>query len=217
MKMLLYLVKKDLILTKKYLLLLLIFAIGIPIFLASEIDLSTAGFLEFFLSVFFVQYMLFNTVSMAEDKYKGSALLCATPYTRNALVKAKYLFSLLVFLTSYIVYTLTVLLAPIDMEMLNIFTLGISLLSITVFWGIIIPLQYQFGYQRIKYIAWPLVFMSFFILPAIVKWMQSNNISLQLPLPFPPVIQDLVPIFLALVIGFVSMNVSVHIYARKAL
>jgi ABC-2 type transport system permease protein len=90
--MLFNLVKKDFILAKKYLLLLIAIAVVVQIFITIKVNFSSGGFLGFFITVLYFEFMLFNTVSMLEDKYKGSALLCTTPYTRNTLVKAKYLF-----------------------------------------------------------------------------------------------------------------------------
>lgn len=215
--MLFNLVKKDLILTKKYLMFMLILAIGLPIFIQSKNFLNDGGFLSFFITVLFTQYILFNMVSMSETKYKGAALLCATPYTRNALVKAKYLFLLVIFVCCYVIYTTTAFLSPIDMEMLNIPIFGISLLITTIFFGIMLPLQYQFGYEKTQFIFRLFIITSPFVSPAIVEFLKSRGISFQSAPSFPPIIQALFPCFLALVIGFVSMIVSIHIYSKKDL
>lgn len=215
--MLFNLVKKDLILTKKYLLFMLIFAIGAPIFIHRTTSiLNDGGFLSFFLTAFMTQYILYSQVSMSEAKYKGAALLCATPYTRNALVKAKYLFLLVIFVCCYIIYTTTAVLAPIDMKMLNIAILGISLLITTIFFGIMLPVQYHFGYEKTIFIFQFLFMIPFFLFPTVAKFWISSNISFQTP-SFPPIIQALFPSFLALAIGFVSMLVSIHIYSKKNL
>lgn len=211
--MLLNLIKKDLILAKKYLFFMFIFAIGAPIFIEVKTNFMSEGFLGFFITVLFIQYMLFNTVSMLEYKSNGAVLLCTTPYTRNALVKAKYLLILIIFVFSYILYTVTSFLAPIDIPMLSISAVGISLLIITIFFGIYIPIQYQLGFEKTKYIAAALIFISPFIFTNIVKLVQQNNIGLQIRLPF----ENLFPYFIALVIGSASMIVSTHIYSRKDL
>ncbi|ASS91256.1 hypothetical protein AP3564_14450 [Aeribacillus pallidus] len=54
--MLLHLVKKDLILAKKYLLVMLIFAIVAPIFNNSKLGLSNGSFISFLTTVLFVEY-----------------------------------------------------------------------------------------------------------------------------------------------------------------
>ena len=193
-----------------------IFAIGAPIFIQSKNNLNDGGFLSFFLTVFMTQYLLFNMVSMSEAKYKGSALLCATPYTRNALVKAEYLFLLVIFVCCYVIFTTTVFLASIDMKLLNISVMGISLLTTTLFFGIILPIQYQFGYEKTNFIFRIIFMIPFFVLPSIWNFLKSSNISFQIP-SFPPIIQALFPGFLALLIGYISMIVSIHIYSKKDL
>ena len=193
-----------------------IFAIGAPIFIQSRNNLNDGGFISFFLTAFMTQYLLFNMVSMSESKYKGAAFLCATPYTRNALVKAEYSFLLVIFVCCYIIYTTTAFLAPIDMKMLNISVIGISLLITTLFFGIILPVQYQLGYEKTNFIFRIIFLIPFFALPSILEFIKSNNISFQIP-SFPPIIQALFPGLLALVIGYVSMRVSIHIYSKKDL
>jgi len=133
------------------------------------------------------------------------------------LVKAKYLFMLVIFICAYIIYTITIVVSSLGIVRLNIFTFGISLLIITIFFGIIIPLQYQFGYEKTKYIFFAIIFITSFGTPTLLKWMQSNNIILQITLPFPQIVQDLLPCLLAIIIGFVSMIVSIHIYSKKNL
>ena len=88
--MLLHLVKKDFLLSKKYWIVLLVAAILLPVFIQTKL-VSGGEFLSFSLSTLYIVFLLFSTVSMMEDKYKGAALLCTTPYTRNALVKLYWL------------------------------------------------------------------------------------------------------------------------------
>lgn len=216
MMMLINLVKKDLILVKSYLLFTFASMVFFPVFLSIKTNFPI-DFLGFCLTALFIVYALFNTVSMAEHKYKGSTLLCATPYTRSALVKAKYLFILAIFICCYIIYTVTALLVPIDMTLLNTSTLGISLLIAAVYFGIIIPIQYQFGYEKTKYISFFFIFITPFVFPYILKLIQTSNIIPEVTLPFPQIIQDLIPSILALASGLVSMYISIHIYSRKSL
>lgn len=217
MMMLLSLVKKDFILIKKYWIFLVVISVAVPIFITVKADFSSGGFLSFFTTVIFLEYMLFGTVSIAEDKYKGSALLCATPYTRNALVKAKYIFIFAIFICIYIIYTITAFVTPIGIENLSFFTLGISLLIITVYFGISIPMQYKYGYEKTKYISMFIVFISPFIIPTIIKWLQTKNFNLHVSIPLPQVIENLLIYFLVLLIGFVSMLISINIYSKKEL
>lgn len=211
--MLFNLVKKDLILAKKYLAILFVFSIIAPIFIEMKTEFMSGGFLGFFITALFTQYMLFNTVSMMEHKSKGSVLLCATPYTRKALVKAKYLFILVIFICNCLIYTVTFYFIPTGIPMLNASIFGISLLILVTIFGAVIPLQYQFGYEETKYISWFFVFISPFVLPIIIKLLKSNNISPKFSFPF----GNLFLYFLALIIGLVSMVMSIRIYSKKNL
>jgi len=214
MKMLFSLVKKDFILAEKYLFIIIAFVIGGPIFLTiklNEIGFTDGGFISFFITVLFAEYVLFGTVAMAEEKYKGGALLSAMPYTRDVLVEAKYLFALLVFLFCYISYTIVAMFFPLSK--LNISTVGISLLILTIFWGIIIPLQYKFGYEKTKYISWIFVFMSPFIFPRTISLLYANNISFN----FNSSWRNLLLYILSLIISYISMSISMKIYSQKDL
>lgn len=95
--MLLHIVKKDFILAKKNLLIMLVSAVVNPLFIYSRLRFTSASFASFLITVLFIEYNLFNMVAMQEDKYKGSVLLCTTPYTRNSVIKTKYLFILVIF------------------------------------------------------------------------------------------------------------------------
>lgn|GEM_PF-1438753 len=215
--MLFSLVKKDFILGKNYLLILLVFAVVGPIYMTTAINFSSGGFLNFFPIALLIEFMLIGTVSMAEDKYRGSTLLCTTPYTRNSLVKARYIFILIIFFCNYIIYTIMTFVVPIGIDKLDVFTLGISLLFLIVFFGISMPIEYRFGYEKMKYISLCIIMLFFFVVPNIVKWLISNNIRFKISIPFSPIIQNLFPYVLALVIGLISMSLSIGIYSKKNL
>jgi len=213
--MLFNLVLKDFILAKKYIVFIIIIAIAVPIYItASEVS-NNGGFSGFFITALYLEHFLFATVSVAEEKYKGAALLCTTPYTRNTLVKAKYISGLAIFICAYIIYTITAFVVPMGIEKLNIFAFGSSLLIITIIWGFIIPTQYKFGYEKTKYISIIFIFTSIIAVPNILKWLNSKDISFQVAIP--QIIQNLTPFVFALGIGFISMILSIQIYSKKDL
>lgn len=215
--MLFSLMKKDLILVKRYWALLIAFAIGAPVFVSLKAGIIGKGFLSFFLTVLFMEYVLFGTVSMIEDKYKGASLLCITPYTRGSLVEAKYLLIFAVYIFSYIIYSITALAAPGIVQNLSFLNVGISFLIITVFYAILIPAQYKFGFEKTKNIIIFVIFLFPIVFPAIIKWMNSNHINLQIEIQIPQSIQGLLLCLLALAIGVASMLLSIKIYSGKDL
>ncbi|GGH22099.1 ABC-2 transporter permease [Paenibacillus segetis] len=215
--MLFNLVRKDFIIAKKYLLIMLAFAVIGPIFISSKLEVLNGSFISFLITVMYMEYILFNTVSMAEDKFKGSSLLSATPYTRTTLVKAKYLFVLVIFIISLMIYTITSQIAPLGLEKLNVTNVGVSLLTVSLFLGILIPVQFKFGYEKTKFIFFMVVFLTPFLVPLIMQWLQSHNMSMNITVTFPNFILEMLPSLIALVIGVISMRVSIQIYAKKNL
>lgn len=194
-----------------------IFAIVGPIFISSELKFLNGSFIGFLITVLFLEYIIFNSVSMAEDKYKGSALLCTTPYTRDAVVRAKYLFVLVIFIISLITYTLTASVTPLGLERLNITNVGISLLTLSFFFGVLIPVQFKFGYEKTKMFFFSVVFLTPFLFPTIVQWLQSHNLEMNIMLPFPHILQVCFLYLLSLLVVLISMLLSKQIYAKKNL
>ncbi|MFD3449544.1 ABC-2 transporter permease [Microbacteriaceae bacterium 4G12] len=216
--MLINLVKKDFILIKKYLLILLIFAAVAPIYISSQLRLYDGGLISFLLTVLLVEYILFGTVSRLEDKYKGSALICATPYTRKEFVKAKYLFLFIIFISIAVIRIMISLIMPSSIEKLNINAFEITFLLTSIIFGILIPVQFKFGYEKTKLIWFFMMFIPPFVFPTLMKAIQvSRPISFTITLPFPQMIQDWVPFFISLVIVLISMVISLKIYAKKDL
>ncbi|MBG9789187.1 MULTISPECIES: ABC-2 transporter permease [Brevibacillus] len=218
--MVINLVKKDLILAKKYMIPMLLFAVIGPIYLYSKLEFSGGSFVSFLITVIFAEFILFNMVSMSEEKYKGAALLCTTPYTRNGIIKGKYLFVLLIFMGCFLLYNLaTVIGSSVGLERLTPLNIGIALLVVSIFFGILIPIQIHLGYEKTRYISFFTIFLTPFVLPTVLKWMQSSNLSFDYSFfeLIPEIIMDWLPLGIALLIGFVSMYISSNIYSKKNL
>lgn len=212
--MLLNLVKKDLLLTKKYLIFMLIFAFAAPIFISTKLDFDEAGFIGLLITVLFTEYVLFNSISMLEDKSKGAALLCTTPYKRNGVIKAKYLLILFIFMCCLILFGLSTYLGFFpDIPKLNMANIGTIMLIVSIYFGILIPVQVKFGYEKTKYIGFLIVFLTPFVLPQIIKSYVSSNISFSIS-------QNTLtwlPFILSFIVGYLSMQVSIKIYSKKDL
>lgn len=215
-------VKKDFILAKRYLLLVFIFAIVGPFFIESKAGFVGGGFISFFITAFFIQYMLFSSISMAEYKYKGSIHLCVTPYTRKLIVKGTYLFILTGFILSTFIYIALASLTPINIPIINIsvdlpfpatWIVGTSFLVIAIYFSIIIPLQYKFGYEKTKYMLSSFIFVFPFILPRLVVAIEARNIKL---VPNSPYL-NLLPYILAMLIGMTSILITEKVYSQKDL
>lgn len=215
--MLFHLVKKDFILAKKYWLIMIIFAIVFPLYINFKPGVPMKEFIAFFLVTLFIQFIMFNTVSLIEYKYKGSILLCTTPYTRKAIVLSKYIFLLIIFAGCYILNTLLSLIFPKIVDGLNVFEIGISFLIVTLIFGVVIPMQYYFGYEKSKYIFSLIIFLSPFLSSFIIKSLQSNSISVSTMFPLSPILQICFLGLSAVLIGWFSFHLSLKIYSKQNL
>jgi len=216
--MLLNLVKKDSLLVKKYMILMFVAAIILPVFIKMKMEfLASGGFLAFFISTLYILFLTFSSVSMSEFKHKGSALLCATPYGRAAIIRSKYLFLLLLFIGCSILYTVTSWLVPQQMGMLSLAEFAYCFLILTVVFSIMIPVQYRLGFEKARYMFSISIFVVPFIVPVLLKYMQANDISFRWTLPVPAIVQGLLPIVLALAISVISMTATIRIYEKQNL
>lgn len=215
--MLINLVVKDIMLVKKYFSILLVFAAIAPIYLSTQLKLNDGGLIGFLLTVVFMEHILFGTISKFEDQYKGATLLCATPYTRSAFVKAKYLFLLVVFLCASIIRMITSIIIPSGIENLSINALGITFLVVSMLFGILLPFQFKFGFDKTRMISFIVVFLTPFVAPTLIKEIQLSHLNFTLPLPFPSIIMAWMPCLISIVISIISMIISLKIYAKKDL
>jgi ABC-2 type transport system permease protein len=215
--MLVHLVKKDFLLIKKYMALTLIGLFALPAFIQLKLPVTDGGFLTFFLSTVYIQFLLFNSVSMKEYKYKGSTLLCAAPYTRGAMVQAKYLFMLVIFVGSLAANLIIELAVSGASGLLDVQQIAVVYLFATVLFSVLIPLQYRFGYEKSKLMFMLVIFLLPFVLPALIQWAQENGLSLDAAFPVSQMTLSLAVFGLALAAGWLSMRLSVRIYSRQSL
>lgn len=215
--MLINLVVKDILLVKKYFFILLVFAAIAPIYPSTQLQLNDGGLIGFLLTVVFMEHILFGTISKFEDQYKGASLLCATPYTRSAFVKAKYLFLFVVFLCASIIRMITSIIMPSGIENLSINALGITFLVVSILFGILLPFQFKFGFDKARMISFIVVFLIPFVAPTLIKEIQLSHLNFTLSLPFPSIIMVWMPCLISIVISIISMIVSLKIYAKKDL
>ncbi len=212
--MLLHLVKKDILLVKKYLPLLIILPFAIPILVMIQVS-QLLGLSAFVLSVIFTVFMLYQYVLMAEMKYpKAEALLCSTPYARSSIVKARYAFLLLIFACSCVAYNILALLFA-KINFLTPASFLIAMLISIILFGIYTPIQYKLGFEKTKYFFMILIMGSPFLIAV------SSKVNIKFTFTglsaLPMFVQYLILIVAIIAILFISMNVSIKIYSKKEL
>ncbi|MCH5164457.1 MAG: ABC-2 transporter permease [Clostridiales bacterium] len=213
MKMYLSLLRKDLLIVKKYI--LLTFALVIfycIIFLSS--DSVRAGVAPLAMSYLWAIYLLMQTLASSDAKYsKAEAVICATPYLRTAIVAMRYLFSLSIYFVVLIVYILMSLIIN-GAVLLTFADAMFALLVGNIMLGITQPLTYKFGGEKARYIIVTLILLAtigfqsaFFII--------SDEIDYSLFANLPSVLIGGISLILTAIIVTISALISVSIYKKK--
>lgn len=179
--MLFHLVKKEFLIVKKYVLIMLIAAILIPPVMRWRTP-EFAGTFGFILSVIFSIFMLLQYVSLKEYQFpKAATLLCATPFSRSMMVLSKYIFCMIIYIACCIIFGIETLLIP----GLGTWDIGLFILMFfvtSVFIGIYLPVQYKLGYEKTKFAVAVIIVASPFILPVLMR-MDTVNLDFFVSIP----------------------------------
>lgn len=210
--MLISLVKKDILLVKKYILMMMITTIAIPIFIMWRVP-EFLGFSAFLISTIFAEFMLYQYVSMSELKYpKADALLCATPYPRRTIVVARYAFLLIIFVYCILVNSIVALILP-QSKFISLSNILAVLLILATLFGVYTPIQYKLGYEKTKYFFSVVIVGTPFLLPTLMKLGISLDLNWLSSMP----LFIWIPIIIVIIILVLSVSVitSIKIYEKK--
>lgn len=213
--MLLSLIKKDLLLTWKYILLMAALCCFYPLFILHNLKgeaAAYAGSLSFsVMTLFAVLFSLLQAFQKEAMYPKAAAWLCALPYSRRDLVLSKYLHFLGVYLLCCLIYGAETLLVPSlgafgPAQIIPVFA-GAALL-----FGIYLPFQYRLGYEFTKYFFLFAILIVSFLLPMLFR---------RLPQKLPAFRMSPGALFILLVLSAAllaaSAALSVHFYKKRAL
>ena len=214
--MLLHLVKKDILIAKKFVFATMILIIAIPLFISAIDLLSFSNFLPFLYAVVLGELVLLQSISQEEAKYpKAPALLCAMPYSRSTFVKAKY--ALFLFIFAYCCVTYTILLAISKSNILDLNSILIVLLCSVLIYGVYMPIEIKYGNVKAKFF-FMIVVLTISWGPAIYFNLFANiNIDLTILTTIPLGIQNIVLAIASIVIFCISMFTSIKIFEKKEL
>lgn len=149
--MLFSLIKKDFLIVKKYVGIMLIVSFLIPPFMIWRTP-EAAGSMGFTLAVIFSIFMLTQYVSLKEHQYpKATTLLCATPYPRRLIVLSKYCFCLIIYVVCCLIFEIDTLIFP-QLGAFNVKMAVITLLAIVILLSVYFPALYKLGYEKTKFI-----------------------------------------------------------------
>lgn len=207
--MLFHLLKKDVLIVKKYVLIMLAAAVLIPPFMLWRAPQYT-GVLGFMLSVIFCVFMLLQYVSLKEYQFpKAATLLCATPYPRKMIVLSKYIFCMVTYVACCLIYGIETLIIP-GLRSCNIKLFVLMLLITCIFIGVYLPVQYKLGYEKTKFAFAVVIMASPFILPQLMK---MENVNLDFLSLLSPLLAYGGITLLSLGILIVSITLSISFYS----
>ena len=208
--MLFHLIKKEVLIVKKYVLIMLVAAVLIPPFMLWRAPQYT-GVLGFMLSVIFCVFMLLQYVSLKEYQFpKAVTLLCATPYSRRMIVLSKYIFCLATYIVCCVIYGMETLVIP-GLGSCSIKLFVLMLLLTSVFIGIYLPIQYKLGYEKTKFAFIVVIMASPFLLPQLMK---MENVNLDFLSLLSPNLAYGGIILLSLGILIISIFLSMKVYSN---
>ena len=204
--MLFALLKKDFLIVKKYVLIMLVVIALIPPVMRWRTPEFT-GVFGFILSVIFGVFMLLQYVSLKEYQFpKAATLLCATPFSRKAIVSSKYIFCMAIYAICCIVFKLETLFMP---------GLGTSDIKLFAFMFLIyLPIQYKFGYEKTKFAFGVIIMASPFILPL---FMRVGSLNLNFLSMFSPYLVYGGIVLIGFAILAISASLSIKIYDKADL
>lgn len=206
--MLLHLVKKDFLIVKKYVLIMMVAAIAIPPVMLWRAP-EYGGVMGFILSVIFAVFMLLQYVSLKEYQCpKASALLCATPFPRRLLVLSKYVFCMLIYVTCCLIFGIETMVAP-QLGTLRLDAVSLMFLLTAIVVGLYLPIQYKLGYEKTKF-AFVVVIMASPVLTAALLKMENTNFDTFLTAP--PVLVYGGMILAGVIFLIISAGLSIKFY-----
>ncbi len=211
--MILNLIKKDILIVKKYVLIMFAAAVLIPPFMLWRAPEYT-GILGFMLSVIFCVLMLLQYVSLKEYQFpKAATLLCATPFSRKMMVLSKYIFCIAVYIACCVIYAIETLLIP-ALGTVNVTMFFLMLFVTSLFIGVYLPLQYKIGYEKTKFAFVVVIMASPFILPQLMK---MENVNLNFLSAFSPLLVCGSALVFSWIILIVSVVLSMKFYGETDL
>ncbi|MCH5271314.1 MAG: ABC-2 transporter permease [Lachnospiraceae bacterium] len=204
--MLFSLIKKDFLIAKKYVLLMLILAVVIPLFMLWQLP-EFAGILGFMLSAIFASFMLLQYVYQKEYQFsKAAALLCAAPFSRKTMVLSKYIFFIVIYMICCLIFWIeTLFIYGLRTSNLRLFAL--TFLATSVFISVYLPVQYKLGYDRAKF-AFIAVFMASPITLSLLLKTETLNLNfLSMISPYPVFGIVLISFFVLAISTYISMRI----------
>ena len=214
--MVLNLVKKDILITKKLVLITMLVVIAIPLFVTWNAP-SLSSVVPFFYMVMMAELLVLQSGSQIEAKNpKAASLLCAVPYTRGAFVKAKYVLLLLIFVYCFVIHTIVMLIVN-RTSLLGLPVALIVLLLAIIIFGFYLLFEFKYGFVKARFF-FVIVIFALSLGPSVLKNIFPDitiDFSVFQAIPFNA--QCLILAAANIIAFIIFMFASIRIYAKKDL
>ncbi|NLE24375.1 MAG: ABC-2 transporter permease [Clostridiaceae bacterium] len=210
------LVKRDFLLIKKHCFVLLLLEIAVPLLCVYKAqEIFEFGCAVFALTYFFTTYMAIQSIAIAETKYpKVEATLCAAPYSRKQIIFGRYMFMGALFVATIVIYGILSALLP-SISMISVMDTIITLLISTVVIGVMLPVQYKLGYEKMKYVYMVIIVTMPVSVPFIAKFLSSHPIDLSGILKLSAFAKSGIALVISALLIAASMFASLKVYNKK--
>ena len=209
--MLWYLLKKDILIIKKHVLIMLAAAVLIPPFMLWRVP-EYAGILGFMLSVIFCVLILLQYISLKNINFKGSLSAMRSNFHENdGIVPVHFLYCRLCGLLHHL-YIEALIIPGLDTMNAAMFFLMFLVTSVLI--SIYLPIQYKLGYEKTKFAFTVVIIASPFLLPQLMK---MENFNLNFLSEFSPILICGSVLLLSCMILAVSAALSIKFYNRTDL
>ncbi len=214
MKKYLSLILKDLVIMKNNLPFTALIIVGVPLLFWTPTP-AGSGLAAFSVTYILALYMTLQSLAYYESKYrKAENVLNATPYPRQAIVIARYIFLSMIYIVSLLMYILLSLAIPY-LQPLTATEALVALLIGSLLMGVLQPLTYRFGIEKTRYINMVVMIGIGIGFPYLVKAVADGTIRLGFLNSIPPLLIGTIALLLSLVILAVSALVSISVYRKK--
>ena len=214
MKKYLSLILKDLVIMKNNLPFTALIIVGVPLLFLTTTPMGT-GLAAFSMTYILALYMTAQSLAYYESKYrKAETVLNAAPYSRQAIVISRYIFSSLIYFVSLFIYVILSLAIPY-LETITIPEALIAFFIGNLMMGVLQPLTYKFGIEKTRYINMVVMVGIGVGFPYFVKAVVGGNINLDFLTSLSPVIISCLTLLLSLIILVVSAIISISVYKKK--
>lgn len=214
--MLLHLIKKDILIAKKYVFITMLIIIAIPLSVMLVVP-SVSSLAPFLYMVVLGEAMLLQTISQEEAKNpKTTALLCAAPYQRKNFVQAKYALFFLIFAFCWLIHTFVTFFIN-KSNILDLTTILTVMLVGAIICGFYIPIEFKYGVVKAKFVFMIVIFM-FSLGPSLLgNFFGSIKLDFSVLETISPAIKNSLLILANLMVLGISMLLSTRIFLKKDL